>query len=105
MGKETDKIIIDPTTQAEIDKRGSETMGDIDEAIRLVLEEAPSDSGAELVVRRTRGGYKGLLTVYSRQGKFIGGSVGEKLTDVVKKIFAEVHDQIGEWKKHRLVQT
>ena len=99
------KIDFDLNSQAEIDKRGSEAMGDIDEAIRQVLEEAPSDSGAELVVRKARGGYKGLLTIYSRQGKFVGGSVGEKLTDVVKKIFSEVHEQISDWKKHRLVQT
>jgi len=99
------KLDFDSNSQAEIDKRGAEAKNNIDEAIRHVLEEAPSDSGAELVVRKSRGGYKGLLTVYSRQGKFIGGYAGEQLMDVVKKIFSEVHEQIVDWKKNRSVQT
>jgi hypothetical protein len=74
---------------------------ELNERIRGVLEEAPSDSTAELHIQKAHGGYRGFLKVYSRQRKFIGGAENKKFADVVEAVFHEVRQQIKEWKRER----
>ncbi len=96
--------IDDETREAlrEIEEaQGGDAMKVINDRIRSVLEEAPSDSTAELLVRRTRDGYKGLLKVYSQQRKFVGGQTVGKFADLIEQLFSEVHEQIEDWKRGR----
>jgi hypothetical protein len=74
---------------------------ELNQRIRAVLEEAPSDATAELQIQKSRGGYKGFLKVYSRQRKFVGGAESRSFADVVEDLFREVRQQIKEWKRDR----
>ncbi len=76
---------------------------EINDRLKEMMEEAPSDASAELIVRRVGHGFKGFLKVCSSQRKFIGGSAGPKLFEVVNSIFDEVRSQIRTWKRTRFV--
>lgn len=92
---------IDERTKAEISERGDQVVRDINEQLQRVLDRAPSDASATLLIRKVQDGYKGLLKIYSRQRRFVGGSVDHYLPTVVASIFEEVREQIEDWKRTR----
>lgn len=92
---------MDDHTHEAVSAYGDETMRTINERIRDLLDEAPSDASAELLVRKGTGGYKGMLKIYSQQRKFVGGAQSERFLDVVDEIFREVREQIDDWKRDR----
>lgn len=94
-------VDIDQNSRAFMEERGSHTQQEINERLSRLLDQAPSDATGELEIRKNAKGYQALLKIFSRQGKFIGGSRGSKLTEVVERIFEEVHDQIKAWKRER----
>ncbi len=80
---------------------GAFAMRRINERIRHLLDIAPSDASAELIIRKSRAGYKGLLKIYSQQRRFTGGNTGRILSEVFDRIFDEVRGQIDDWKGQR----
>lgn len=96
---------MDEATQAELGERGSEAILELNERLQGLLDEAPSDASAEILVRKINGVYRGVLKVASLQRKFAGGSTGVNLTDLFERIFRQVHEQIVEWKRHRQLNT
>ncbi len=78
-----------------------ETLREINEKVREVMEEAPSDASVQLVLRRVGRGFKGLLKVYSSQQKFARGARGTGLGEVVNHLFGDVREQIRAWKQAR----
>lgn len=92
---------IDPVTAQEIVSRGEHTMREINDRIRSLIDCAPSDAGAELVVHKTPVGYKGLLKIHSRHRRFVGGDSGPEFQEVLDRIFEEVREQIEDWKRDR----
>ena len=99
------KAHMDDETKEALRGRGTEAMRTINDKIRSVLEEAPSDSAAELTVRRAPGGYKGFLRIHSQQRKFVGGGQAQRFSEVVEQMFREVRGQIKEWKRARVLTT
>lgn len=95
---ETDEI-----TRAELDGHGGCIINEMNERLEEIMDRAPSDSSAELHVRKSESGYKGTLKVNSQQRRFVGGGSGPDIMDVFEKVVDEVQDQISEWSKGRNV--
>lgn len=76
-------------------------MHEINRRLQGVLEAAPSDATVELEVMRYRGGYKGLIKVYSQQHRFVGAKRSPRFQELIDAIFHEVKSQIKEWKRTR----
>lgn len=83
------------------DETTVDSMVELNERIRGILDEAPSDASAEFEVRKSRGGYRGLLKINSLQGKFIGGGQAKSFSEVVDTIFAQVRAQLRDWRRRR----
>lgn len=94
---------MDGLTRAELQKLGQDAMREINDRIQAVLDRAPSDASAFLLIRLGHRGYKGVLKVASRQRKFIGGGAAADFGDVVDRVFSEVNEQIEQWKKQRFL--
>ena len=66
-----------------------------------VLEKAPSDSIANLLVRKTASGFKAFLHIRSSKQKFKSFTRGRRLSDVVELAIRDVRAQIDKWKETR----
>jgi hypothetical protein len=69
--------------------------------IQGLLESAPSDSSASAKLVKGRKGYEGLIEIFSTQGKFVAEAVGSNVTDLVKTLTHQLHDQIKKWRGYR----
>lgn len=79
-----------------------EAMTEINYKIEHVLDKAPSDATANLILKKTRdGGYRAFFKVRSAQAKFAGFIRGNSLIDVVDKVVKQVRTQIDDWKQSR----
>lgn len=77
-------------------------MSEINSRLERMLDKAPSDSTANLLVRRTRdGGYKAFLRIRSVNQRFKAFISGKQLRDVVERVIKDVRGQIDEWKENR----
>ena len=92
---------MDPLTRKTVRESDTDAMTAINSRIRDVLDHAPSDATAELEIRKDKAGFQGLLKVFSRQRKFIGGNRAKTFSDVIDKVFEEVWSQISDWKSER----
>ncbi len=86
---------------SEIGLDAKETMTDINSRIEHVLDKAPSDSTANLLLRKTKDGYRAFLKVRSAQGKFAGFIRGRNLIETVDRVVSQVRKQIDDWKEQR----
>jgi len=94
------KFAIDERTRLALEG-GEETMREINARIRQLLEFAPSDSTAELEIRKDQHGFQGLLRVFSQQRRFVGGCRHKVFSEMIERVFEEVWTQIEQWKKER----
>ena len=76
-------------------------MSEINSRIERMLDKAPSDSTANLLVRKTKDGYKAFLRIRSANSRFTGFIRGRKLIDVVERVIKDVRGQIDDWKSNR----
>ena len=77
-------------------------MTDINSRLEHMLDKAPSDSSANLLVKKTRdGSYKAFLRIRSANRRFAGFIRGSKAIDVVERVIKDVRGQIDEWKSNR----
>ena len=83
------------------EKPGAEAMRDINERMKYLLDQAPSDATAELEVCRGKRGYQGYLKVFSRQRRFVGGCKSGRFVEMIDRVFSEVLEQIDQWKSER----
>ena len=90
-----------PNINVVVEGGEDEAVREINERIKAVLDEAPSDASAELVVRKTKGSYRGFLKLFSRQRRFVGGGSGPRLHDVIEQMVREVRTQIKQWRRER----
>lgn len=97
-----DQEISDCTFAAsENDLSGKEAMSDINHRIEHVLDRAPSDSTANLLLRKSKDGYRAFFKIRSAQGKFVGFIRGKNLIETVDKVLSQVRGQIENWKETR----
>ena len=82
---------------------GVTEMSDINVRLERVLDKAPSDSTANLLLKKTSDGYKAFFKLRSTQNQFSGFIKGKSLVDVVERVFHEVRQQIDDWKETRHV--
>ncbi|HVK62740.1 MAG TPA: hypothetical protein VM432_14375 [Bdellovibrionales bacterium] len=80
-------------------------MLEINQRLQTILDRAPSDASAELSIRRTDDGYRGLLNVYSLHRHFSGGFKGARLREVIDRVVADVFEQINDWKRSRVIEA
>lgn len=80
-----------------------ETKGihEINAKLERVLDKAPSDSTANLLVRKTKDGYKAFLRIRSTNQRFKSFMSGRRLRDVVERAIKDVRHQIDDWKNTR----
>lgn len=78
-----------------------ETMSDINSRIEHVLDKAPSDSTANLLLKKSKDGYRAFFKVRSAQGKFVGFIRGRNLIETVDRVVNQVRKQIDDWKENR----
>ena len=76
-------------------------MIEINARLERMLDKAPSDSTANLLVRKTANGYKAFLRVRSSNRGFKSFITGQRLRDVVERVVLEVRSQIDGWKESR----
>ncbi len=82
---------------------GVTEMSEINARLERVLDKAPSDSTANLLLKKTSDGYKAFFKLRSTQSQFSGFIKGACLVDVVERVFREVRLQIDDWKETRHV--
>lgn len=89
--------------EAELEGDLDEIRGinEINSRLERVLDKAPSDSTANLLVRRTKTGYKAFLRIRSVSRKFKSFVSGRRLMDVVERAIRDVRNQIDDWKENR----
>lgn len=95
---------------AESCKTNQHTLGvtavqELDRRMKALMEKAPSDATSQLVIRKSKEGYKGLLKITSLQGKFVAGQVHRCFTQMMNELFAEARAQIDQWKRHRFIDS
>jgi hypothetical protein len=73
----------------------------INSHLERVLDKAPSDSTANLLVRKTANGFKAFLRIRSTNRKFKSFISGRRLTEVVEHAIRDVRAQIDAWKETR----
>lgn len=78
-----------------------DAMTDINSRIEHVLDKAPSDSTANLLLRKTKDGYRAFFKVRSAQGKFTSFIRGRTLIETVDRVVNQVRKQIDDWKEQR----
>jgi hypothetical protein len=76
-------------------------MSEINSRLERMLDKAPSDSTANLLVRKTNDGYKAFLRIRSANSRFTGFIRGAHLIDVVERVIKDVRGQIDNWKISR----
>ncbi len=84
---------------------GVKDMSEINSRLVRLLDKAPSDSSANLLLRKTKDGYKAFFRIRSSaafgEKRFAGFISGRRLIDVVEKVMTDVRSQIDEWKLTR----
>lgn len=80
-------------------------MREVNELLEDVLEKAPSDAAAEILVDRRSGGFDVQLNIHSSQGVFGRGQGGSTFRKVVEDLLTEMRSEIEEWKRHRRLNT
>lgn len=76
-------------------------MSGINAQLERLLDKAPSDSTANLLLKKTKGGYKAFFRIRSAQNRFKGFISGRRLVDVVERVMRDVKSQIDQWKETR----
>jgi hypothetical protein len=101
-----DKLLIDEGSDCGADvTEDAKQIREINSRLQEVIEQAPSDANAQFILRRVGNGFKGLLRIRSSRTRFVGSASGEKLVEVVNRIFNEVNSQIRGWKGKRELQS
>ena len=80
-------------------------INEIKERLEVILDSAPSDAVARIVVKKIRGGFHAFLRIYSKQTKFLVGASAPHLRDAMNQLFDDVGRQIGSWRDSRTVIT
>lgn len=76
-------------------------MSEINTRLERMLDKAPSDSTVNLLVRKTKDGYKAFLRIRSANRRFAGFIRGRGLIDTVERVIKDVRTQIDDWKSNR----
>ena len=71
------------------------------ERIQTLLESAPSDASASAKMSKVKRGYEGIIEIFSSQGKFVAGAVGENMNDVLLAMTKQIHKQFKDWRGYR----
>jgi hypothetical protein len=96
---------VDTLPDESAPRPAGEQIQNINRQLQEVLEAAPSDASAELVVQKDTDGYRSLLKIHSLQRRFVTGAHGHLFTEVIEHVLAQVRRQITQWSQERLVLT
>jgi hypothetical protein len=93
-----------PFGEAELDGEIDERNGisEINYRLERCLDKAPSDSSANLLVKKTGTGYRAFLRIRSQNNRCFKSFIqGSRLMEVVERVIGDVRGQIDEWKQTR----
>ena len=93
--------------QATVDGQADDRkqINEIKERLETIMDSAPSDAVARIVVKKIRGGFHAFLRIYSKQTKFLVGASSAQLGDAMNQLFDDVNRQIRSWRDARIVAT
>ena len=66
-----------------------------------LMENAPSDATATLLIRKEGSDYQGLLKIRSLRNKFVSACRAPNFKQMVDNIMRDTKRQIDDWKKER----
>ncbi len=66
-----------------------------------LLEKAPSDSSATLLIRKDGDDYQGLLKIRSLHNKFVSACRSSDFKQLVELIIRDTKRQLDQWKRER----
>ncbi len=66
-----------------------------------LLEKAPSDSSATLLIRKDGNDYQGLLKIRSVHNKFVSACRSSNFKQLVESIIRDTRLQLEQWKRER----
>ena len=66
-----------------------------------LLEKAPSDSSATLLIRKDGNDYQGLLKIRSVHNKFVSACRSSNFKQLVESIIRDTRLQLDQWKRER----
>ncbi len=93
------------TTCPYSEQDGITEMSEINTRLIRLLDKAPSDSSANLLLKKTKDGYKAFFRIRSAvafgEKRFAGFISGRRLIDVVERVMTDVRLQIDDWKLTR----
>ncbi len=73
----------------------------IGRTFEAILGSAPSDSEPLARLQRTAEGFKGFLSLTSRQGIFVVEAVGREPLEMIGRLRDRMNEQIGSWRGGR----
>lgn len=86
-----------------LENENQQDVADMKARLSGLLDKAPSDSTATLLIRKDRQGYQGLLKIRSLRSKFVSACRSPNFKQMVDTIMRDTKRQIDDWKKQRLV--
>lgn len=102
--KGADNVELSTCPFEDVSVQSTSEMTAINSRLELMLDKAPSDSSANLLVRKTKDGYKAFLRIRSVNSRFASFIFGAGLIDVVEKVILDVRSQIERWKQTRTLK-
>lgn len=90
-------------------QENNEAIKEINSALQRVLDDAPSDAGAELSIIPTERGIHAKLSVSSSQGEFVSEidderAVPSRFIEIAQRLIHDVRTQLKEWKRSRVLE-
>lgn len=84
-----------------IENENQQDIAEMKARLAHLLERAPSDATATLLIRKDGDQYQALFRVRSLRSKFVSACRASNFKQVVDSIIRDTKRQIDEWKKQR----
>jgi hypothetical protein len=85
-----------------LDNENQHEVAEMKARLSGLLEKAPSDASATLLIRKDGNDYQALLKIRSLHNKFVSACRSSDFKQMVDTIIRDTKRQIDEWKKERL---
>jgi hypothetical protein len=85
-----------------LENENQQEIADMKARLSGLMEKAPSDASATLLIRKDGNNYSGLLKIRSLHNKFVSACRAPDLTKMIDSIIRDTKRQIDEWKKERV---
>lgn len=85
-----------------LDNEDQHEIAEMKSQLEGLMERAPSDASATLIIRKEGSGYQGLLKIRSLRNKFVSACRAPNFKQLVDTIMRDTKRQIDDWKKERM---